>query len=178
MATPTGAAHRSRRSGAALNLAGSAADLKQRMSRESSSDLFLRLGASPQLTWVLGALHLGAIACGLANNLPLTAQGLLVVCVLLSAVHCIALHGTRRAPRAVVLLIWDGQGRWRLLQRDGTLLDVHLEHGAYVHPKLLILPFCGRLGRRRCVLVASDMVDADDLRRLRIRLRCEGPLDS
>jgi toxin CptA len=133
----------------------------------------MRLGASPRLVVALGAVHLGAVPCSFANNLPLAAQCLLVACVLLGAARYIALHGTRRARRSVVRLVWDGHGRWRLLQRDGALLDVGLEHGAYVHPKLLILPFRTRSGERWSVLVVPDMVDADTLRRLRIRLRCE-----
>lgn len=133
----------------------------------------MRLGASPRLVVVLAAVHLGAVPCSFANNLPLAAQCLLVACVLLGAARHMALHGLRRARRSVVRLVWDGHGRWRLLQRDGALLDVSLEHGAYVHPELLILPFRTRSGERRSVLVVPDMVDADTLRRLRIRLRCE-----
>ena len=137
--------------------------------------LFMRLGASRQLLIALGALHLGALACAFANGLPLLAQCLLALAVLLSAEQSIALHGTRRAQRCVVLLIWDRQGRWRLLQRDGKLRDARLEHGACVHPKLAVLPFRCRDRRRLCVLLAADMVDADQFRLLRSRLRCEPP---
>ncbi len=123
---------------------------------------------------MLGALHLGAVACGFVTDLPLAIQGLLALCVLLAAVRGIALHGSRRAARSIVLLVWDRRGQWRLLQRDGRMLDVRLEHGAYAHPKLLVLPFRTHSGRRVPVLVAPDTADAEGLRRLRMRLRC-GP---
>jgi len=143
------------------------------MPRESTNSLFIRLGASRRLTSVLGALYLGAIACGFAIDLPLAIRGIAAVCVLLAGVHCVALHGLRRSARAIVLLVWDRRGRWRLLQRDGRLLDVRLEPGGYTHPKLVVLTFRTRPGRRLQVLLVPDMVDADHLRRLRVRLRCE-----
>jgi hypothetical protein len=143
------------------------------VSQQPTQSLFLRLGASRQLVCVLGGLHLGAAACGFANDLPLAIQILLVTCALLHGRYAVALHGTRRATRSIVFLIWDAQGRWRLLQRDGKMLDASLEHGACSHPRLLTLPFRSRCGRHLCVLIAADMVAADGLRRLRVRLRCE-----
>ena len=140
---------------------------------DPTSSIFLRLGPSRQLAFMLGALHLGAVPCVFATNLPVAIQGILAVGVLLAAARSIALHGSRRAARAIALLVWDRHGQWRLLQRDGRVLDVRLEHGACAHPKLLVLPFRSRSGQRVRVLVAPDMVDMDRLRRLRMRLRCE-----
>ena len=142
------------------------------VSEDPTSSIFLRLGASRQLGFLLGALHLGAAACGFAADLPLAVQIVLAVCLLLAALHAIALHGSRRAARAIVLVVWDRRGQWRLVRRDGRTLDVRLEHGAYAHPKLLVLPFRTRSGQRVPVLVAPDMADAESLRRLRMRLRC------
>ncbi len=143
------------------------------MSQDSTSSLFVRLGASRRLTAVLGVLYVGAILCGFATDLPLAVRGMVAVCVLLAGVHCVTLHGSRRSARAIVLLVWDRRGRWRLLQRDGRVLDVRLEPGGYSHPKLVVLAFRTPRGRRLRVLIVPDMVDADHLRRLRVRLRCE-----
>ncbi len=141
--------------------------------QDPTSSIFLRLGASRQLGFLLGALHLGAVLCGFVTDLPLAVQGLVALCVLRAALRGIALHGSRRAARSIVLLVWDRHGRWRLVQRDGRMLDVRLEQGAYAHPKLLVLPFRTPSGQRVPVLVAPDMADAEGLRRLRMRLRCE-----
>jgi hypothetical protein len=143
------------------------------MSQPATHSLLLHLGVSRQLVCLLGGLHLGAAACGFANGLPLPMQILLAGCALLHGRHAISLHATRRAPGAIVALIWDARGRWRLLQRDGSLLDVILEHGAFSHPKLLNLPFRTHSGRRVCVLIAADTAPAGRLRHLRARLRCE-----
>jgi hypothetical protein len=136
------------------------------------NSLFIRLRGSRQLTFTFGGLHLGAFACALANHLPLGVRLLVVVWVALSAWYCIPLHATGRAARAIVLIVWDRQGQWRLVQRDGQGLDAWLDHGAYSHPMLVALPFRTRVGHRRCVLVVPDRVDADHMRRLRVRLRC------
>ncbi|GMQ96101.1 MAG: hypothetical protein BMS9Abin14_603 [Gammaproteobacteria bacterium] len=143
------------------------------MPQDSTSSLFIPLGASRRLTSVLGGLYLGAISSGFANDLPVTIRGIVAACVLLAGVRCIALHGSRRSARAIVLLVWDRHGRWRLLQRDGGVLDVRLEPGGYTHPQLVVLVFRTPPGRRLRVLMVPDMVDADHLRRLRVRLRCE-----
>ena len=144
------------------------------MAPDSSSSLFMRLGASRRLTSVLGAVSVGAVACGLATDLPLAVRATLAACALLAGARCIALHGARRSPRAIVLLAWDRHGRWRLLQRDGRVLDVRLAPGGYAHPQLVVLAFRSARGRRRVhVLAVPGMVDADQLRRLRARLRCE-----
>ena len=140
---------------------------------EATSSLFIRLGPSRRLTAVLGGLHLGAIVCVFAADLPITVRAFVALCVLLAGVRCVALHGSRRSAGAIVLLVWDRRGHWRVLQRNGRLLDVHLLPGAYTHPQLVVLRFRTSAGRRLRVLMAADMVDADHLRRLRVRLRCE-----
>lgn len=137
----------------------------------------MELGASRQLLIMLTVAHVGAVPCAFATDLPVAVQGLLAVGVLLGAARCIAHHALRRGPRAIVLLIWDRHGRWRLVQRDGLVLDGQLLHGACAHPLLLVLPFRILSGRRRCVLIPADAASADGLRRLRTRLRCDAPRD-
>ena len=151
---------------------------KNGVSKHTTDSLFMRLGASRQLTFLLGAAHGGAIACCFATDLPMALQSLVAIGVLLAAMRCVALHGSRRAGRAIVLLIWDRDGQWRLVQRDGRVLDGHLAHGACAHPRLLVLPFHTHSGHRPCVLIAPDTMSADGLRELRTRLRCESPRDS
>jgi hypothetical protein len=138
----------------------------------------MELGSSRQLLTVLGVAHVGAVPCAFATDLPAAIQAALAVGVLLHAARCLANHALRRGPRAIVLLVWDRDGRWRLVQRDGRVLDGQLDHGACVHPRLLVLPFRILSGGRRCVLIPADAVTAGDMRRLRTRLRCEPPGES
>lgn len=147
------------------------------MAQTSENSLFMDLGASRQLSIMFGVAYLGAVPCAFASDLPLAIQGLLALVAVLVAAACIVHHALRRGGRAIVLLIWDGGGRWRLVQRDGLVLDGQLLHGAWSHPRLLVLPFRTLSGQRRCVLVPADAASADGLRCLRVRLRCEPPRD-
>lgn len=140
-----------------------------------TSTITLRLAPSPRLTAVLAGLHAGAVACALASDLPAAIEGAMVVLVAVSAWASVMLHGLRRAAGSIVLLVLDRHGRWRLVRRDGRVLDADLEPGGFSHPQLMALVF--RTGKRRTVALAivPDMADSDGLRRLRVRLRCERP---
>lgn len=135
--------------------------------------LQLRLEPSRQLALAVTAIHVGAVLCGFASDLGGPVQWLLAVCLAVSGHRLVALHATARAARAIVVVAWDGQGRWRLVQRNGRVLDATLERDAYAHPALVALPFRARDGHRLDVLIVPDRVDAQSLRRLRVRLRCE-----
>lgn len=147
------------------------------MAQTSADSVFMDLGASRQMLILSSVAHLGAVPCAFATDLPVAVQGLLALVAVLAATPCIVHHALRRGPRAIVVLIWDGGGRWRLVQRDGLVLDGQLLHGACAHPRLLVLPFRTLSGHRRCVLIPADAASADGLRRLRARLRCELPGD-
>ena len=145
------------------------------MPRSPSASLSISLSPSRQLAVAVSVLHLGGFVCAFANDLPASVQGFVALGVVLSGLRCFALHGSRRAAHAIVLLVWDEWGQWRLLQRDGRVHDARLEHGAYSHPRLVVLPFRSRNAGRLRVLIVPDRVDAECLRRLRVRLRCELP---
>lgn len=141
---------------------------------DASPSLSLRLGASRQLALAFGVLYAGGAACLAYTDVPMALRVPAAVLVLIAGARCLACHALPRAAHAIVLVLWDRQGQWRLLQRNGVLLDAWLEHGAYSHPALLVLPLRVRGGRRVRVLVVPDRVAGDDFRRFRVRLRC-GP---
>jgi hypothetical protein len=143
------------------------------MSRDPGGNLFMRLGPSTRLGALFAGLHLGAIPCVFANELPMVMQAMLALALLYSGGRTLALHATRRARHAIVVLVWDRHGQWRLLQRDGELLQGRLEHGAFAHPRLTVLPFRCASGQRLCVLLVPGMVDDERWRQLRVRLRCQ-----
>ena len=139
-----------------------------------SDTLHLRLAPSPSLAAGLAAAHLGGGACVLATDPSAALQWLAAALVVLLGIRAIGLHALAGAARAIVHLTWDGDGRWRLTQRDGRMLEVALEHGSYSHPALVALALRGVDGRLHRVLVARDRIDGESFRRLRVRLRCQG----
>ena len=144
------------------------------MTEEVSGAMHMRLAPSPSLLALLSASHVGGSACTLASGLPAWLAWPLALAVLLLGVRCIALHATGRAARAIVHLSWDAAGSWRLTERSGRVLDAVVERGSYSHPALVALALRTTDGGLRRVLVVADRVDAERMRRLRVRLRCEG----
>jgi len=110
----------------------------------------------------------------LASDVPSVFGWPAALVVALLGLRCVAVHATGRAGRAIVHLSWDAGGRWRLIQRDGRVLDAVLAHGTYSHPALVALALRSADGGLRRVLVVPDRIDVDCFRRLRVRLRCEG----
>jgi len=72
----------------------------------------------------------------------------------------------RRRPAAVLL---DGEGRWRLLHRDGRLEAAVLRPGACAHPWLTAFCLRGARGSLPVAFFPGDL-PSRDLRRLRVRL--------
>ena len=59
---------------------------------------------------------------------------------------------------------------WLLIRKNGRVVEAYLRQGALVHPMLIVLPF--RYGLYfTAVILTPDKVNADTLRRLRVRLR-------
>lgn len=137
--------------------------------------LALDLAASWRLCGVVAVLHAGAAACVLGSDLPPLPRLVLALAALASGWRAAALHGTRRAPAAIVAAVWDGHGRWRLATRDGRLLDAVPRPGGFSHPSLVVLTFPRRRGRPLALVITPDMVGGEAYRTLRVRLRCESP---
>jgi toxin CptA len=72
---------------------------------------------------------------------------------------------------------WGADRTWTLELQDGTRIEAQLLPSSFVSQGLVVLNFrCGRW--RICNLVLlSDALDADILRRLRVRLRLWGAAD-
>ena len=85
-------------------------------------------------------------------------------------------HLPGRGTESVRAIEWLPDGRWRLLTGAGRW-DAVLALPLYEQPFLVILSF-RVAGRRRLlhVVILPDMVDADQFRRLRVRLRIEVPV--
>ena len=98
---------------------------------------------------------------------------LLVVAIIVSMGWSLTAAMLKRCP--IVELIWDTMDEWTLRDAQGGEMQARLLPGAYVHPWLVILNFVPVVQRRhrhrrRTVILLSDMIDANSLRHLRVRL--------
>lgn len=144
------------------------------MSRAARPPLRLRPLASSRLAAFLVLVH-GAVVV-VAGLLPLSwvLRVALAVVALLSLAHALAVHVFRWLPWALVEAVWHPDGAWTLTLASGQELPARLLPSSYVSPALVVLNFrCGRWLLRSLVL-ARDALDADQHRRLRVRLRLAG----
>lgn len=137
-----------------------------------AAPLYLKRHPSRPLGIFLTVTHGG----GLLLLLWLALPGGLMGCLSLGI--CVSLHQSLRgqallsSSRAIIEVSWDGEGVWRLRQRNGREWIGKLLPGYFVGPRLVLLSFVQRpWWRRASVVFLSDNIEAESLRRLRVRLR-------
>ena len=142
-------------------------------------ELPLRIDIKPSF-WLASGLtggHLGACLVLFGVKLPLAIKLLIAMAILASLLHTVRTYILQKNPHSPVQLLLDVMDEWHLTTANGETCEVTLRTGALVHPLLVVLPF--RHGMRfPVVILASDVIDADMLRRLRVRLRYKRPLAS
>ena len=136
----------------------------------------LRLKPRPsrRLAAYLLVVHCAALAVVLAIPLDWYWRTGLAALVLAGLIFAVAAHVLYLVPWAVREVSWASDGTWWLTLVSGDLVKARLLPSTYVTGRLLVLNFrCGRWWPRAMVLL-PDALDADLLRRLRVRLRLEG----
>lgn len=131
-------------------------------------------GRSPRLMIFLFSVHTLAAVAVTAVPLPIWMQlgtGLLVA---LSLVLGFRLHIARNTAQAISSALWDEKGIWKLTLASGENLDARLLPDSVVTQPLIVLNFkTGSRWRSRSLVLPSDAVDSDLLRKLRVRLKLE-----
>ena len=135
-------------------------------STPSAAPLCLEPSPSRRLAgWVLAA-HMGAAAAAVATPLPAPVRGLLLAAAALSLVR--AWPALARSVRVT----WDREGRW-WWEEAGRCREVALRPDSYCRPARVVLRFQAE-GWRSALVLLPDSLDAEALRRLRVRLLQEG----
>ena len=73
-------------------------------------------------------------------------------------------------PHALVRILAQADGAWRLRERSGREVQARLLNDSYVQSLILVLNFRDEAGRRRTRVLLGDEIPAEALRRLRRRL--------
>ncbi len=129
--------------------------------------LLIHYRPSGQVAAFNSALHGGAVFCLFLAQLSL-AVSVLVTAVIVGHYGCYLQRVLYPQPLCLQL---DRHDRWQLLQAGQEAVPLRLLPGALVHPRLLVLCFREPGGRTRCCVLTHDNLDAQTLRRLRVRLR-------
>lgn len=118
----------------------------------------------------LAGAHAGALGVLAMLPAPDWIIVVLTVVVVAHAVYSIRRHALLRDAGSVVRVLWDAQGQWTLTQRDGTAFSAKLLSGSYLHPILTVLNFKVSNWRRMSVVILPRRVEAENFRKLRVRL--------
>ncbi len=142
---------------------------------------FRRQRAQPAVALILILLAaLGPFLMGSAID-----AGLRSACALLMAVGAawaFRIAGWLGGPLAVSSIVWDRDGMWRLMLRDGRQCEGHLRADTRMSPAAIWLvwaieaesgPAKPRMPRSRTLLVSPRDLPAGDFRRLLVRLRVD-----
>ena len=134
--------------------------------------LQVTLSPSRRLTAVLASAHLGLATALLPLPWPTGWTAAAIAFVLAGAVPGIVLHALRRSRSAIVRLELRLDGGIRLHHRDGRQSHGIVNADSTVTPWLTVVgvKVPGRW-RSIHVVVLPDAIDAEDFRRLRVRLR-------
>jgi toxin CptA len=129
-----------------------------------------------RLAFVLVLVHTGIGGLLLFMPLPYWMLGMLMACVLVSAVHAVRGHALRRNPRSVTSLRFHNREQVEIGRRDGSRQSGCILGSSTAGTLLTVLNI--RLEQQRRpehVVVTRDSLDDDEFRRLRVWLRW-GPL--
>lgn len=137
-------------------------------SHASATPLRLEVSPSAQLLRLLLWFHLTSATLVLAQPLEILWQ------ITLVAALAISLHMQRQKLRRRFEVARDSGGEWQWKEEGGKAVAVELMADSYVMPWLVIFNCRERHSRRRHSLVlATDSLPAQQLRRLRVALRQE-----
>lgn len=149
--------------------------MKHASSETFGATLHLRPRPSRLLAAGLVVAHGLAAACLLIYLS--SGPGALACCVVLawsmtSAWRCCV---TLTGRRAVTAATWHADGAWHLEQADGSRQEARLLGSTFMHAAVVVLHFRLTDASRRYLALCPDSLEPATLRRLRARLRVDGP---
>lgn len=129
------------------------------------------IGPSWSLGLFLCSIHLIALILVLYYALRLPLCLVLVLPLLWSWIRNWSMHVALTGRSAVARVEWRADDTWTLIEKQGRQTSARLVERNFVAPWMTLLSFSGQTGFRRHVILLGDNSDADQLRRLRVRLR-------
>lgn len=126
---------------------------------------------SRQLLVFVWGSHLLALCVTMFLPLSFLTQASLLLLIMLSLWHHWHASVIGDHERSIKIAEWGGADEWILFNAEGKKSRARLLSSSYVQPWLVVLSFYSkRFGRCRLIIL-PDSIDADLLRRLRVRLK-------
>lgn len=145
-------------------------------STKYASPLRLEIQRSRKLLSMLLAAHLGAFLLIWALTIAIKWQLLLALLILGSLYFNTKVYYLLTSANAIVHAVWDADENWHLSLANGSTIIARLLPDTYIHPWLVVLNFVSQNPSKKYSLpLLPDSLDANTLRRLRVRLRTSSP---
>jgi len=154
-----------------------------------ASPLQFEIRSSARLNVLTYGIYAGAMAMTGVSNLYFALKILTVLILAGTMWLNLVRNGTWKAPlffkaytQRFRRAVWMDDGNWVLFNADGDESGAQLRSGCFVHPLLTIINL--RLvdapwySRHRVIILTADNIDAENFRRLRVRLRWYSTLPS
>lgn len=135
-----------------------------------AAPLVLEIAPSLPFALVLACAHGGVLMVLAMLPLPGWMLWVLTILVMVHAAYSIRRHALLQDAKSVVRLLWDAQDQWTLTRRDGIACSAKLLPGSYLHPALTVLNYKVSNWHRTSVVILPQRVDAEDFRKLRVRM--------
>ncbi len=90
--------------------------------------------------------------------------------VLVSLYYYLSKHEFSKDKSRVAEIILTSEDIWQVKLKDGSLFQATLHHSLFVHPWLTIISLIYG-NRRKYFIFTPETIDAEQFRRLRVRLR-------
>ncbi|MCG5493003.1 hypothetical protein LPW33_02340 [Ectothiorhodospira variabilis] len=138
--------------------------------KQENKALCVTVGRSLWVRMVMGAMYAAASGAVLISGTPGSVKAALVLFLVGSILSAWVGHRQGRAG-TIEVLGCHGDGQWWMRQAGDQPIRVCILPDTVVLPWLVLLSMRCERGRYHRLPLMADAVDADDLRRLRVRLR-------
>ena len=98
--------------------------------------------------------------------------------ILLNFYTTFSTHVMGRGKFAILSLVWEDEGEWKILMSDARQYIARLLPSSYVHTRLIVLNFRLENGGRRTSILLPDSLDKPTYRKLLVRMQMEANRDS
>lgn len=129
------------------------------------------IGPSRSLGLFLSAVHLIASIVVVYVSLQHPLCLALILPLLWSWIRGWTIYVTQTGRSAVTRVEWGTNDTWTLIDKQGGRIKQRLMQRNFVAPWMTLLSFSCHTGFHRHVILLGDNADADQVRRLRVRLR-------
>ncbi|HEC30130.1 MAG TPA: hypothetical protein ENI65_11150 [Gammaproteobacteria bacterium] len=142
-------------------------------SKKYGRPLHLEPRSSQYFAMALFVLHGMALVVATNLTIPGWMSIVLSVVVLANFYTTFNIHILGRGPNAILSMVWDNDGEWKVINGQGEELEVSLLPSSYVHQYLVVLNFLINKGGRRTAILLRDSLDPKTFRELLVRMRIE-----